>query len=97
MWEMHTRICGVHISTNVMKIMRCRYFWPSMREDAKEMVKICDKCQIQSNNHHVSQNKYHYLSSPIPFAQWGMDLLGPFPKARGGKEYLVVAIDYITC
>lgn len=25
-----------------------------------------------------------------------MDLLGPFPKAKGGKEYLVVAVDYFT-
>lgn len=25
-----------------------------------------------------------------------MDLVGPFLKARGGKEYLVVAIDYFT-
>lgn len=25
-----------------------------------------------------------------------MDLLGPFPKAKSGKEHLVVAVDYFT-
>lgn len=36
------------------------------------------------------------MSSPIPFAQWGIDLLGSFPKARGRKEYLVMAVDCFT-
>ncbi|GKV18409.1 hypothetical protein SLEP1_g28797 [Rubroshorea leprosula] len=36
------------------------------------------------------------LSSPWPFAQWGVDLLGPFVKGKGGCTYLVVAVDYFT-
>jgi hypothetical protein len=36
------------------------------------------------------------LVSPWPFAWWGIDLLGPFPKATGQLKYLVVAIDYST-
>ncbi|KAL2898168.1 Gag-Pol polyprotein, partial [Bienertia sinuspersici] len=28
--------------------------------------------------------------------QWGLDLLGPFPKAQGGKRWLIVAIDYFS-
>jgi len=36
------------------------------------------------------------LVSPWPFAWWGIDLLGPFPKAAGQLKYLVVAIDYST-
>lgn len=30
------------------------------------------------------------------FAWWGIDLLGPFPKATGGKDHLEVAIDHFT-
>ena len=36
------------------------------------------------------------LSSPWPFAQWGLDIVGPFPKAVGNKKYLLVGIDYFT-
>ena len=36
------------------------------------------------------------LSSPWPFAQWGLDIVGPFPKAAGNKKYLLVGIDYFT-
>jgi len=35
-------------------------------------------------------------SSPLPFIWWGIDILGPFPKAAGQVKFLVVAIDYFT-
>ena len=31
-----------------------------------------------------------------PFATWGIDILGPFPKAQGGYRFLIVAIDTFT-
>lgn len=80
-WENHTRF---------------GYFWPTIREDAREIIQACNQCQIYANDRHVPQNSYPHITSPIPFAQWGMDLLRPFPRAKGGKEYLVIAINYFT-
>ncbi|MCI96328.1 gypsy retrotransposon integrase-like protein, partial [Trifolium medium] len=40
--------------------------------------------------------KLKMLSSPWPFAWWGMDHLGPFPTAPGQNRYLIVAVDYFT-
>ncbi|GJU70721.1 reverse transcriptase domain-containing protein [Tanacetum coccineum] len=34
--------------------------------------------------------------APWPFYQWGMDILGPLPPARGGAKFMIVAIDYFT-
>ena len=36
------------------------------------------------------------MSSPWPFAQWGLDIVRPFPKAAGNKRYLLVDTDYFT-
>ena len=36
------------------------------------------------------------MSSPWPFAQQGLDIVGPFPKAVGNKRYLLVGMDYFT-
>ena len=36
------------------------------------------------------------MSSPWPFAQWGLDIVGPFPKAARNKRYLLVGMDYFT-
>ncbi|XP_074362252.1 uncharacterized protein LOC141702491 [Apium graveolens] len=36
------------------------------------------------------------INSPIPFAMWGMDILGPFSMATTQKKFMIVAIDYFT-
>ena len=36
------------------------------------------------------------LSSPWPFAQQGLDIVGHFPKAIGNKKYLLFGTDYFT-
>jgi len=36
------------------------------------------------------------IISPIPFATWAIDILGPFPKAMGQQKYLFVIVDYFT-
>ena len=28
--------------------------------------------------------------------QWGLDIIGPFPKVAGNKRYLLVGMDYFT-
>ena len=36
------------------------------------------------------------LSSPWPFAQWGLNIVGPFSKVVGNKRYLLVGTNYFT-
>ena len=36
------------------------------------------------------------IITPCPFARWGIDIVGPFPVAKGQKKFLLVAIDYFT-
>ena len=36
------------------------------------------------------------ISSPGPFAQWGIDIIGPFPLGKKQLKFLIVAIDYFT-
>ena len=36
------------------------------------------------------------VSSPWPFAQWGMDLVGQLPQAIGQRQFLLVTTDYFT-
>ena len=28
--------------------------------------------------------------------QWGIDLIGPFPKGKGQVKFVIIAIDYLT-
>jgi len=36
------------------------------------------------------------ISSPWPFTQWELDILGPFPQATGNQKFVLVAVDYFT-
>ena len=67
-----------------------------MQKEAQEYVKKCNQCQRFAPNIHQPGGVLNSLSSPWSFAQWGIDIMGPFPKAVGNKKYLVVGIDYFT-
>ena len=36
------------------------------------------------------------MMTPWPFAQWGLDIMGPFPTTVRQLKFLVVDIDYFT-
>ena len=36
------------------------------------------------------------ISSPWPFARWGIDIMGPFPLGKKQLRFFIVAIDYFT-
>ena len=61
-----------------------------------EYVKKCDQCQRYAPGIHQPGGILNPISSPWPFAQWGLDIVGPFPKAVGNKKYLIVGTDYFT-
>ena len=67
-----------------------------MQKEALKYVKKCDQCQRFVSNIHQPSGILNPLSSPWPFAQWGLDIVGPFPKAAGNKRYLLVGTDYST-
>ena len=72
------------------------YWWPNMQKEAQQYVKKCDQCQRFTPNIYQLGGVLNLLSSPWPFAQWGLDIVGPFPKATSNKRYLLVSIDYFT-
>ena len=67
-----------------------------MQKEAQEYVKKCDQCQRFAPNVHQPGRVLNPLSSPWPFAQWGLDIVGPFPKVARNKTYLLVGTDYFT-
>ena len=36
------------------------------------------------------------MISPWPFAQWGLDLIGPMLAGKGKVRYAIVVVDYFT-
>ena len=96
--EVRKGICGNHsgLRSLVHKLMRAGYYWFTMQKDAETYVKTCDKCQRFSNIIRQLTEEPTPMTAPWPFAQWGLDIMGPFPTALRQLKFLVVGIDYFT-
>ncbi|XP_022158589.1 uncharacterized protein LOC111025045 [Momordica charantia] len=96
--EIHEGVCGNHSSARSLsaEVVRQGYYWPTVEQDAKQFVKTCDNCQRFANIIHQPPELLTPISAPWPLAQWGIDIIGPFPLGKGQTKFAVVAVDYFT-
>ena len=96
--EVHEGAYGNHSGARLLvhKVVGAGYYWPTIQADAKTYVKVYDQCQQFSN---IPRQPSEYLTpmmAPWLFAQWRLDILGPFPTGTRQMKFLVVGIDYFT-
>ncbi|XP_043725697.1 uncharacterized protein LOC122672260 [Telopea speciosissima] len=96
--EIHTGICRQHLGGIALahKVIRQWYFWPYLHKEVMSYVRKCLKCQTFAPITCQPATELTSISSPLSFVQWGMDILVPFPKVSGGRQFVVVAMDYFT-
>ena len=78
--EVHEGACGNHSRARALvhRVICVGYYWLTIQADTKTYVKVCDQCQCFSN---IPRQPSEYLTSMMalwPFAQWRLDILGPF-------------------
>nr|XP_009388102.1 PREDICTED: uncharacterized protein LOC103974923 [Musa acuminata subsp. malaccensis] len=96
--EVHEGVCGEHIGGRTLahKILRQGYYWPTMCRDAKAYVQRCSSCQEHARAPRQPAVPLAPIDCSWSFAQWGLDLLGPFQPASGQRKYIIVGVDYFT-
>ncbi|XP_065622758.1 uncharacterized protein LOC112030837 [Quercus suber] len=96
--ELHDGICGSHVGGRSLahRAMTQGFWWPKMQRDAADYALRCDQCQKHAPLIHQPAGQLNPISRPWPFAQWGLDILGPFPRATGNRRFVIVAVDYFT-
>ena len=96
--EVHEGICGNHIGARTLagKILRQGYYWPTMLKDATDLVKRYRICQEHAKISRLPLEPLTSITSPWPFQQWGLDILGPLPIGKGQYKFIIVAVDYFT-
>ena len=67
-----------------------------MKSNATDYVCKCDHCQRQDPILRSSAQDLRSISSLWPFAQWGIDIVGPLPTALAEKKLLLVATNYFS-
>ncbi|KAK8957541.1 hypothetical protein KSP39_PZI001125 [Platanthera zijinensis] len=96
--EVHSGECGSHSGARTLerRILRQGYFWPTMKKDSEAYARKCVQCQKFAPLQHQAAQSLRSITTPWPFAVWGMDLIGPFPMASGQRRFIVVMIDYFS-
>ena len=82
--------------TLIGKTFRIGFYWRTTLNDTIKLVKACEACQFHAKQIHQPAQGLQTIHLSWPFAVWGLDILGPFPRAPGGYRYLYVAVDKFT-
>ena len=96
MRDIHKGTYGNHArgQSLAFKALGQGYYWPTLKANCIEYARKCDKCLQFSPMSKAHPEKLTSMTSPWPFALWGIDLIDRLPKGKGSVQYAVVAIDY---
>ena len=96
--EVHKGACGNHIGARALvgKVLRQGYYWPTILRDATDLVRRCKICQEHDKISRLPSEPLTSVTSPWPFQQRGLDILGPLPIGKGQCKFIIVAVDYFT-
>ncbi|XP_019166519.1 PREDICTED: uncharacterized protein LOC109162254 [Ipomoea nil] len=96
--EAHRGICAAHQGAHTLarKLVVQGYYWPTMMRDCIEWIAKCVVCQAFARKDTRPATFYTPVTTVIPFAKWGIELLGPLSVTPGRLKFCVVATDYFT-
>jgi hypothetical protein len=96
--EIHRGECDIHASscTLVSKAFWYGFYWPITLQESIELVKRYRACHFHAKQIYTPAQMLQMIPPSWLFIVWGMNILGPFPRAVGGYPYLYVAIDKFT-
>ena len=96
--ELHEGICGNHPGGRTLahRAHTQGYYFPTMKSDAADYTRKCDCCQRLAPILKSPVLDLISISSPWPFAQWGIDIVKPYLLLRPKRRYYFLATDYFS-
>jgi transposase InsO family protein len=93
--EIHSGACGHHAAPRALvgNAFRQGFYWPTAVADATRIVRSCRGCQFYVRQTHLPAQALQTIPITWLFVVWGLDLVDPLQKARGGFTHVLVAID----
>ena len=96
--ELHEGICENHPGDRTLahRAYTQGYYWLTRKVDATDYTRKCDRCQRLALILKSPVQDLISISSPWPFVQWGIDIVGSLPTALAQNKLLLVATDYFS-
>ena len=73
-----------------------RFFWPSLHHDVAQYCRMCPECQKASPRRAKRAPLIPLPVMDVPFRCIAMDIVGPLPRSRSAKRFILVICDYAT-
>ncbi|RDY04728.1 Tf2-11, partial [Mucuna pruriens] len=93
----HSAPGGSHYGSTrtARKVLDCGFYWPTIFQDAYQLVSTCEKCQKARM---AISRRQEMPQQPILFCEvfdvWSIDFMGPFPVSNR-YSYILLAVDYV--
>ncbi|GKB60543.1 reverse transcriptase domain-containing protein [Tanacetum coccineum] len=93
----HNGPTGEHHGANytAKKVFDSGFYWPTIYQDAHDLVTRCDACQHQGKISQRDEMPQDAIQVCEIFDIWGIEFMGSFPSSQGNK-YILVASDYLS-
>jgi hypothetical protein len=97
--ELHSGYCGGHFvsRTTSHKILRVRYYWPTLFFDTHGYVCSCQPCQYFAGKQKITAQPLKPVVVETPFQQVGLDFIREFKdNSSNGFLWILTTTDYFT-
>ena len=79
-------------SRRVLSLLRQKFVWPGMGQEVIKYCRSCSSCQKCSKPRARKVPMVERRVMSEPFESMAFDLVGPFPKGKGGYRYLLTCV-----
>eukprot|EP00253_Pinus_taeda_P008335 PITA_08335 len=97
--ELHNGPARGHyvVDATAHKILRTRYYWPTLFKDSHSYMRKCQVCQTTAGRQKKPSMPLQLVNIEQPFSQWGLDIIGEIvPHSSKQHRYILTATDYFT-
>ena len=77
----------------MIALLRPHFYWPCMAKDCTDFVKACVRCQEMDRTTPKPSRMIERQVVTRPFTDVAIDIVGPFPTAKGGFKFMLTCID----
>ena len=97
--QAHENVFGGHLGVaKTFKRIAELFYWPKLKKDVKQFVTTCHECQMIGSPN-VKIPKAPLITIPSvgePFEEVVIDVVGPLPRTKSGKEYVLTLMDRVS-
>jgi len=96
--ELHdSPVSGQRGMKKTYRAIKSQYFWPNMRREFEEYVKLCRSCQVNKmlNPKHKAPMEIT-TTAEHPFHKCYLDIVGPLPVTQENNKYILTFQDDLS-